>query len=60
MSKEMHEMRALLYVVWPQFLHLPPPCKAYLGRASNYHTERRKTKREDREVTIEAMLADGG
>jgi hypothetical protein len=36
------------------------PARATTGRASNCHTERRKTKREDREVTIEAMLVDGG
>jgi hypothetical protein len=59
MSKEMHEMRALC-----RPLHIFCICrllaKDNLGRASNCHTGRQKTKREDREVTIEAMLADGG
>jgi hypothetical protein len=35
----------------------PPPSPAILGLASTFHTQRKKTKREGRAVTITAVLA---
>ncbi len=38
----------------------PPPRPTYLGSAFTCHTDRRKIRREGREVANSVVVADGG